>query len=267
MQNIMRLWLIGCCLGFHFRLTAAEDAPASTGATNNVAGGEQVFADPFAAENAPARPRLKISDPLEGVNRDFFRFNDNLYFWVLRPGARAYSKVAPKPVRSSVQRFFVNLRYPVRLVNNVLQGRVKPAVEETARFVVNSTLGIAGFFDPADEMTLKPQPADLDQTLGVYGIRPGCYLDWPILGPSSVRGSVGIAGDSLLTPGTYLDMEIIVPVRSYEVLNATSLHPGEYEDFKKAALDPYVALRSAYYDSREDFIRKARAARKSGGSR
>jgi len=267
MQKIVRFWLIGCCLGFHFSLAAAAEAPASAGSTNNAAAGEPGFADPFAVENAPAHPPLKISDPLESVNRRFFWFNDKLYFWVLRPAARAYSKAAPSPVRSSVQRFFANTRYPVRFVNNVLQGRVKSAGQETARFVLNSTLGLAGFFDPAQELKLKPQPADLDQTLGVYGIRPGFYLDWPILGPSSVRGSVGIAGDTLLTPGTYLDMEIIVPVRAYELLNATSLHPGEYEDFKKAALDPYVALRSAYYDTREDFIRQARPAGKSGESK
>lgn len=262
----MRLCLTGCCLGFPFCLAAAEDAPASTASTNNVAAGERVFDDPFAAENAPAHPRVKISDPLERLNRGFFQFNDKFYFWVLKPAGRTYSKVAPEAVRSSVQRFFVNIRYPVRLANNVLQGRLDPAFEETARFVVNSTLGLAGFFDPADQMKLRLQPADFDQTLGLYGIRPGIYLDWPILGPSSVRGSFGIACDTLLTPGTYLDMEIITPVRSYEFLNATSLHPGEYEDFKKAALDPYVALRSAYYESREDSVRKARAARKSGGS-
>jgi phospholipid-binding lipoprotein MlaA len=267
MHHIMRLWLIGCCLGFHFCLAAAQDTLAPAGSTNTAVAGEQAFPDPFAAENAPAHPPVKISDPLEPLNRDFFWFNDKLYFWVLRPGARACSKVAPKPVRSSVQRFFVNVRYPVRLVNHVLQGRLKPAVEETARFVVNSTLGLAGFFDPADELKLELQPADSDQTLGVYGIRPGFYLDWPILGPSSVRGSAGIAGDTLLTPWTYLYIEVGLPVRTFELLNATSLHPGEYEDFKKAALDPYVALRSAYYDSREDFIRNARAARESGGPR
>jgi phospholipid-binding lipoprotein MlaA len=204
---------------------------------------------------------------LEPANRDFFWFNDKLYFWVLRPAARAYSKVAPKPVRSSVQRFFANIRYPPRFVNNVLQGKFDPAAQETARFVVNSTLGIAGFLDPADDMKLKQQPADFDQTLGVYGIRPGPYFDWPILGPSSVRGSLGMVVDTLLTPGTYLDTEISIPVHSYEFLNATSLHPGEYEDFKKAALDPYVALRSAYYDNREDFVRKARVAPVSGGSK
>jgi phospholipid-binding lipoprotein MlaA len=263
----MRLWLIGCGLGFHFCLAAAQDALAPAGSTNTAVAGEQVFPDPFAAENAPAPPRVKISDPLEPLNRDFFWFNDKLYFWVLRPGARAYSKVAPKPVRASVQRFFVNARYPVRFVNKVLQGRVKPAVEETVRFVLNSTLGLAGFFDPAAELKLELEPADFDQTLGLYGIRPGFYLDWPILGPSSVRGSAGIAGDTLLTPWTYLDIEIATPVLAYDLLNATSLHPGEYEDFKKAALDPYVALRSGYYDSREDFIQKARAALKSGGSR
>ena len=268
MHKAMRLWLIVCGLGFHLRLTAAAEPLAATATTNAVASpaaGEQVVPDPFAAESERAQPEVRIPDPIEPVNRGFFWFNDKLYFWVLRPGARAYSKVAPKPVRSSVHRFFANVRYPIRLVNNVLQGRLEGAGKETARFVVNSTLGIAGFLDPADKMKLKPQPADFDQTLGLYGIRPGFYIDWPFLGPSSARGSVGIAGDTLLTPWTYLDIEISMPVRAYEVLNETSLHPGEYEDFKKAALDPYVALRSAYYENRQDFIEKARAARKAEG--
>jgi phospholipid-binding lipoprotein MlaA len=116
-------------------------------------------------------------------------------------------------------------------------------------------------------MHLKARPADFDQTLSLYGIRPGFYLDWPFLGPSSARGSAGLAGDALLTPWTYVGVEVSIPVRSDEVLNTTSLHPGEYEDFKKAALDPYVALRSAYYESRQNFTQKTRSARKFGGSR
>jgi len=224
--------------------------------------GDEPFQDPFARENARARPTARISDPIEPVNRGFFWFNDKLYFGVLRPSSRAYSKVAPKPVRTSIHRFFFNVKFPVRFVNEILQGRFTAAGKETARFVVNSTAGVAGFFNPADKLRLKPQLADFDQTLGLYGIHPGFYLDLPILGPSSARGAVGIAGDTMLTPWTYVDFEISVPVRAYDYLNEASLHPGEYEDFKKSALDPYVALRSAYYDNRQDFIEQARAARK-----
>ena len=259
--RIIRLLCAVCCVGIHWRLAAAElwlpSAASTTAGTD-----EPGFHDPFAAESAPDRTKSKISDPIEPVNRGFFWFNDKLYFWLLKPGSRAYSKVAPKPVRTSVHRFFDNTRFPSRFINNVLQGRLNGAGKETARFVVNTTIGLAGFFDPAGKLKLKPQPADFDQTLGVYGIRPGFYLNLPFLGPSSARGGAGLAGDTLASPWTYVDWEISIPVVSYEYLNKASLHAGEYENFKKAALDPYVALRSAYYDHRQAFIEEGRAAQK-----
>src|SRR6266404_8885266 len=119
-QNIRRLWVIGCCVGFHWCGGAAEQPQTSMAPAAGAASlptGEQDFADPFAAENGPEQPHVKISDPLEPINRVFFKFNDKLYSWVLKPGAQAYSKVAPKPIRTSIRRFFANARYPVRLVN------------------------------------------------------------------------------------------------------------------------------------------------------
>jgi len=217
---------------------------------------EKEFHDPFAAEDTAAQP--KVSDPLERMNRAFFRFNDKLYCWVLRPVSKGYRIVAPKPVRESFERFFDNVKFPIRLVNNVLEGRLKGAGIETTRFVVNTTMGVGGLFDPATRWRLKAHPADFDQTLAVYGISTGIYLNWPILGPSSVRGTVGTAGEIALSPAWYFDIPCAVTLgaEGLERVNTTSLHSDEYDALKQATLDPYVALRSAYFERRADAAKR-----------
>jgi phospholipid-binding lipoprotein MlaA len=214
------------------------------------------FRDPFEKESESKG--ASVSDPLQTVNRAFFKFNDRLYFWVLRPVAKGYNKVAPQPFRESIKRAFVNLRYPVRVVNNVLQGKMTGAAIETARFVINSTVGIAGLFDPAeDEWRLHSHIEDLDQTLGFYHVPPGWYLTLPIFGPSSVRGTVGMVGDSFLSPWNYVDSAVVVyGSRLFDTINATSLQLGEYESFINGSIDPYVALRDAYTDNRRSMIQR-----------
>ena len=216
------------------------------------------FHDPFAKPESEARPKAKISDPLEGMNRAFFKFNDKLYFWVLKPVAKGYNKVAPQEFRASIQRFFVNARYPVRLVNNLLQGKFKAAGIETTRFLINSTVGIGGLFDPArDEWNFVPRPQDLDLTLGFYRLPTGIYFDWPLFGPSSVRGTVGLFGDGMLVPWTYVDGAFVFyGTRLFDTVNATSLQLGEYESLKQASFDPYVALRDAYFENRASLINR-----------
>jgi phospholipid-binding lipoprotein MlaA len=221
-------------------------------------GEDKAFHDPFATASEAAKPVVKIADPLEPVNRAFFVFNDKLYYWALEPVSRGYSKVVPAVVRLSVKRVFANAKYPVRFVNNLLQGKLPSAGIETVRFVANSTLGVGGLMDPGlVYFKLESQQADFDQTLGVYGIGPGPYLNWPLLGPSSVRGTVGLAGDTMLSPLTYYDfLALSLAVRPYETINDTSLRLGEYESFKQAALDPYVAMRSFYFENRYGFIHR-----------
>jgi len=210
---------------------------------------EAEFRDPFASDSGPAKS--KVSDPLEPVNRTFFHFNNWLYRRVLRPVSKGYRTVAPRPVRVCVDRLFTNLKYPVRVVNNVLEARFKGAGIETARFVVNSTVGVAGLFDPATRWKLQAQPADLDQTLAIYRLPNGIYLNWPVLGPSSVRGTVGLAGDSALNPLWYANVPLAVTAGAtgLKTVNATSLHIEEYDDLMSATLDPYAAMRSAYFES------------------
>lgn len=199
-----------------------------------------------------------IPDPFEPINRIFFHFNDKLYFWVLKPVATGYKKVTPDQFRICVRNFFSNLLMPIRAVNCLLQGKFQGFGSELLRFFVNSTVGMLGLMDPAQTaLKLEKQDEDFGQTLGLYGLGPGFFINWPILGPSSVRGTVGLVGDMYLDPviWTSLDLGERFVIRGYELVNTTSLSLGEYDALKKAALDPYVALRDAYYQYRQNKIK------------
>jgi phospholipid-binding lipoprotein MlaA len=202
-------------------------------------------------ETEEVAPAGGIPDPLEPVNRAFFQFNDKLYFWVLKPVATGYKAVVPETARVGVRNFFTNLTFPVRFVNCLLQGKIEGASMEFSAFIVNTFMGLGGLFDPAKDMGFKKYDEDLDQSLAVYGLGFGLYIDWPFLGPSSLRGTFGLVGDAFLQPVNYVDgIAVVLGIRSYDVVNRTSLSIGEYESLKKAALDPYVALRDAYYQNR-----------------
>ena len=168
-------------------------------------------------------------------------------------------------MRKCVGRLFVNVQFPVRLANNLLQAKFKAAGLETGRFIVNSTVGVGGLFDPAKRWKIEAHPADFDQTLGFYGIGPGIYLDLPVFGPSAARGAAGLAADGMLSPWTYIGgVGVTLGVPAYKELNSASLYLGEYESLKKAALDPYVAMRSAYYESRAEAVEKSRTKKQHG---
>jgi phospholipid-binding lipoprotein MlaA len=202
-------------------------------------------------EQEEVAPLEGIPDPLEPVNRAFFQFNDKLYFWVLKPVATGYKAVVPEPARVGVSNFFRNLTFPVRFVNCLLQGKIEGASMEFSAFIVNTFMGLGGLFDPAKDMGFRKYNEDLDQSLAVYGLGFGFYIDWPFLGPSSLRGTFGLVGDAFLDPVNYLDSTgAVLGTKSFDVVNRTSLSIGEYESLKKAALDPYVALRNAYYQNR-----------------
>ncbi len=232
-----------------------NSAPAARSAGEE----EKPFRDPFASEINQTNAQPKIKDPLQPVNRAFFKFNDKLYCWVLKPTSKGYSKVVPRPARNCVRRFFDNVKFPIHLVNNLLQLKLKAAGVETGRFVVNSTVGVGGLFDPAKHWKINPHPADFDQTLGFYGVGPGIYFDWPIFGPSSARGTAGLAADGALSPWGYIGpFAVAVAVPAYREVNGASLRAGEYESFKQATLDPYVAMRSAYYESRANVVEESK---------
>jgi len=204
------------------------------------------------------QPLDEIADPLEPLNRVFFHFNDKLYFWVLEPVARGYSKVLPENARISVRNFFNNIATPIRFVNNVLQFKIKPAGNELVRFGLNTTLGVLGLFDYAkDHADINMQDEDLGQTFGVWGAGPGFYINLPFLGPSSLRDTVGYVGDSFLDPVSYVKPPIDrIAIKAGDQVNRTSLRLGDYEEIKKDAIDPYSAFRDIYYQYRKEKIEK-----------
>ena len=210
---------------------------------------------------------VTIPDPLEPFNRAMFHFNDKLYFWVLKPVAQGYNKVMPEDARISVRNFFSNVTFPIRFVNCLLQANFNGATIELSRFTVNTLLGLGGLFDPASsqEMKLVKQDEDFGQTLGVYGVGQGIFLTWPFFGPSTARDTLGLAGDWVLDPVTYLTPWYVpYGVKSYDRVNEVSLRIGDYEALKEAAIDPYLALRDAYLQYRQKKV-DARGARTSEG--
>lgn len=193
-----------------------------------------------------------ISDPLYYFNYAMYSVNDFFYFYALKPVATGYKAITPTVMRKGVNNFFHNLLFPVRFVNNLLQGEIGEAGEEVGIFLVNSTIGILGFSQVAqDEFDMQTDDEDLGQTLGSYSIGNGFYIVWPILGPSTLRDSFGLVGDSFLTPVNYVEpWELALGIKVYDTVNATTFRLGDYEALKKAALDPYVAIRDAYVKNR-----------------
>lgn len=207
----------------------------------------------------PEEPVETIADPLEPINRVFFHFNDKFYFLILKPVASGYEIVVPEILRVGVRNFFSNAATPIRLVNCLLQANFKCVGTEIARFFLNTTFGVAGFFDPARaEFNIEKIEKDFGSTLGLWGIGPGFYVNWPIFGPSSLRDTVGFVFDLFLDPQNYLipSIPINIAVKSYAQVNETSLTIGEYEEFKKSAIDPYIALKDAYHQYRQNKIKE-----------
>jgi len=199
----------------------------------------------------------EIADPFEPVNRAFFAVNDKLYFWVLKPVTKAYSFLFHEQVRRSVNNFFDNITTPVRLVNNLLQLKLKRAGKELLRFGINSTAGVLGIFDVAgdNEGITVNEDEDLGQTLGTWGLGHGFYMNLPILGPSSLRDAIGLAGDQFLDPVNYVNPIIDrYAIQAGSSVNRASFRIGEYEDIKKDALDPYAAIRDIYYQYRKSKV-------------
>lgn len=229
--------------------------------------GEEAFQgfEEFEEEFAPAaEANEKEYDPLSGYNRTMTEFNDWFYVNLLFPVARGYRWAVGKDVRLAIDRFFTNLGYPVRGVNCLLQLKGSHALEETGRFVVNSTVGVLGFFDPAKEwLGMSPHDEDFGQTLGSYGVGGGFHLVIPVLGPSNLRDALSMAVDWKLDPWVYVKERPYNMVdndlegwgaKSYDYLNAGSFDIESYESLKKDAVDLYPFFKEVYNQSREKEI-------------
>lgn len=192
-----------------------------------------------------------IRDPLYWWNKGWYHFNDKFYFWIAKPAAQGYSFIIPEDGRVMIKNFFTNVAMPVRFVNNLLQAQFKHAGEELLRFGVNTTAGVLGLADAATDLGLKRHDEDFGQTLGVYGLGHGIYVVWPLFGPSSLRDTVGRVGDWFLDPVSYIEpAETSFYIKGGRYVNDTSFRIGDYEALKEAAIDPYTALRDAYFQLR-----------------
>lgn len=216
--------------------------------------GEAELREPsFGEESQP----ILVHDPIEPVNRGVFYVNDKLYRWVLKPVAKGYRYVVPEGVRIAVRNFFSNLGTPIRAANTLLQGKFKATGTELARFTINSTIGIAGLFDPAKEWNLARKDEDTGQTLGVYGLGHGMYVVLPILGPSSARDAVGFVGDTFLDPLTYIPgTEAAIGANAFRSETNLSFKFEDIDELTGAAVDPYIAVRDAYIQSREKRVKE-----------
>lgn len=205
------------------------------------------------------------SDRFERFNRAIYKFNTVIDHAVLRPIARTYVRVTPRPVRIGISNVVTNLGYPVTLVNSFLQGRLNDGMTDTARLLVNSTIGIAGLFDPATGMGLERHEQDFGLTLGHWGLRSGPYLMLPLLGPSTVRDGFGLVPDYLLLH----EIETIKllqnnPYAEWSLFSITIINRRaqllDEDPILERSYDPYAFLRGAYLQRREYLIHGADAS-------
>lgn len=196
-----------------------------------------------------------MPDPLEGYNRAMFGFNDAVDRNVMEPVARGYRYVTPRPVRKGVSNFLKNLKSPVNIANQLLQGDLDGAGNDFVRFAVNTTIGLGGLIDVAGDYGYKYEQEDFGQTLGKWGVGHGAYFVIPLLGPSSLRDATGMLVDSFADPlNIYLyntDREEWVYARwGVSFLSAREELLEAVSDLRKHSLDYYASARSAYAQRR-----------------
>ena len=211
------------------------------------------------AHSPPSNPQ----DPFESVNRGIYKFNDTLDTYALRPVAKGYRFITPDLVEKGVGNFFNNLFYPTTIVNSYLQAKFLNGTSDLARFVVNSTLGIAGLFDVASPLGLEKHNEDFGQTLGYWGVGQGVYLMLPALGPTTGRDGIGRIADSFTSPLAYVGLidslsneEVLYIQLGLTALNLVDTRAGllSVDGNLRNAFDPYLFVRGAYLERRLNLV-------------
>lgn len=197
-------------------------------------------------------PTAEAWDPVEPVNRVMYKVNDFGDRYLLRPAASGYRRALPPAMRAGVRNVFSNLLYPVTVANDLLQGKFRQCGRDGARFLVNSTIGLAGLFDPATRIGLEEHDEDFDQTLSVWGAAEGPYLVIPLFGPRTLRHLAGDSVDAPLTPFVNIaDGDVAVTLGAwviYQVDNRSRLLDADQQVFE--SFDPYVFVRDTYLQNR-----------------
>jgi phospholipid-binding lipoprotein MlaA len=202
----------------------------------------------------PANTKRDARDPLERFNRASYAFNDALDRAILKPTAKGYRAVAPQFVETGVSNFFDNLDTPKTLVNDLLQAKFRPALHDTGRFLLNTTLGVGGLLDPASAAGLDRNEEDFGQTLGSWGVPAGPYLMIPFVGPSTVRDGFGEIPDEYTDPRHYVEEDKVrFGLLALNVIDARS-RQFSLEDTLNSAYDRYAFIRNAYLQRREYLV-------------
>lgn len=195
-------------------------------------------------------------DPWEPFNERMFTVNRELDHYALKPVATGWNTVVPDEVQRGLGRMFDNVFAPRRFVNCLLQGKLVGAGRELTRFVLNSTIGVAGIFDPGKDVGLQPCDEDFGQTLAVWGVGAGPYLMLPLFPPMTVRDGIGLGVDGMLNPINWVAPFVSVGVRATEAVNGRSQNLEVFEDVEEGTLDMYSAVRNGYLQRRARAIQE-----------
>ncbi len=218
---------------------------------------------PPASDPEALQEYQQTNDPLEPTNRFFYRVNNTLDAYLLKPAAQAYVFVLPIPVRNGVHNFLSNLSSPVLLADDVTQGKPRRAGDTFMRFMINSTAGVVGLFDVAKEVGYPGHDSNFGVTLALWGVPEGPFLYLPFLGPSSPRAFTGFAVDTAADPFNYVPHGYGLLTLNWArfglgTLDTRSRYLGDIEKVKATALDPYATFRSLYRQNTQSQIEKVR---------
>ena len=213
-----------------------------------------------------ASTEIKASEEcFEGTSRAIFKFNMAVDNAIIKPIAKGYNKL-PEPIKNGTSNFTSNIATLLSIPNHLAQGNMKEAGDATASFLINSTVGIIGFANPAEKMGLKAQKEDVGQTLGSYGIGSGCYFVLPILGPTTARDSVGMIADTFVDPFahiTWREKELFgisgnqldyVGVKGTTAVDFRADNVTNFDSLEKNSIDLYASFKSLYLQNRENKI-------------
>ena len=213
-----------------------------------------------------ATPSVQSTEEcFEGTSRAIFKFNLFLDDIILEPIAKGYNKL-PKPVKTGTSNFTSNISTLLSIPNNLLQGNLKQLGHSIGSFAVNTTVGILGFLNPAEKIGLKPHKEDVGQTLGSYGIGPGCYFVLPVLGPTTARDSIGLIADTFIDPFAQItihEKELLsssgnsldyYSVKGLNTIDFRADNDANFQSLEKNSIDLYSSLKSIYLQDRENKI-------------
>lgn len=208
----------------------------------------------------PTKTPSTINDPYEAENRGRHEFNTGVDRYLYRPVSQAYGRILPQPVRTGISNFANNMELPGLAVNGVLQGRPKNAAQNTLRFLVNSTIGVLGLFDPATPLGLPEVETDFGETLHIWGAHEGDYVELPFLGPSTQRDVFGLVGDVVLNPLSVLnlqyryDQEIRAASKGAQMVGRRYTYSDFLDQILYESADSYAQARQLYLQNRRNTL-------------